>query len=150
MNLLERIHGASIHVRRTQVLSQHLSDLISPHLRVLDVGCGDGLLASQIGKKRLDVHIAGLDVLIRSQHYIPVTQFDGYTIPHDDATFDVVMFVDVLHHTEDPMILLGEAVRVARRMILIKDHIVDAVLARPNFTLNGQDRKRPLRGIASS
>jgi hypothetical protein len=48
------------------------------------------------------------------------------------------------------MILLREAVRVARRMILIKDHIVDAVLARPNFTLNGQDRKRPLRGIASS
>jgi hypothetical protein len=33
------------------------------------------------------------------------------------------------------MILLREAVRVARRMILIKDHIVDAVLAGPTLRL---------------
>lgn len=135
MNLLERIHGGSIQVRRTQVLSQHLSDLIPPHVRVLDIGCGDGLLAYQISKKRVDVHIMGLDVLIRSQHYIPVTQFNGYTIPHNDASFDVVMFVDVLHHTENPMILLHEAVRVASRMILIKDHIVDAAFAAPTLRL---------------
>jgi len=28
------------------------------------------------------------------------------------------MFVDVLHHTHDPMILLREAVRVARKAIV--------------------------------
>jgi hypothetical protein len=45
----------------------------------------------------------------------------------------VVMFVDVLHHTEDPLRLLREAVRVTRRTILIKDHPLDGFLAGPTL-----------------
>ena len=29
--------------------------------------------------------------------------FDGKFIPYDEGTFDIVMFVDVIHHTEQPM-----------------------------------------------
>lgn len=43
------------------------------------------------------------------------------------------MFVDVLHHTEDPMILLREAARVARRHIILKDHLLDRPLAKPTL-----------------
>jgi hypothetical protein len=39
------------------------------------------------------------------------------------------MFVDVLHHTEDPMELLREAVRVASQAVLIKDHLRQGLLA---------------------
>jgi hypothetical protein len=35
---------------------------------------------------------------------------------------DLIANVDVLHHTTEPMILLREAARVARQVILIKDH----------------------------
>ena len=48
------------------------------------------------------------------------------------------MFVDVLHHTEDPMALLGEAVRVARKTIVVKDHTLNGFLAGP--TLHFLDR----------
>jgi hypothetical protein len=38
---------------------------------------------------------------------------------------DLIANVDVLHHTTEPMILLREASRVARQVILIKDHLLD-------------------------
>lgn len=40
------------------------------------------------------------------------------------------MLVDVLHHTNDPVILMTEASRVARRGILIKDHLQQHLLDR--------------------
>ena len=43
------------------------------------------------------------------------------------------MFVDVLHHAENPMILLREAARVARRIIVIKDHTIEGLLAGPTL-----------------
>jgi hypothetical protein len=39
------------------------------------------------------------------------------------------MFVDVLHHTQDPMVLLREAVQVARKAIVIKDHTLNGFMA---------------------
>ena len=133
MSLLERIHGGYVFRRRVRVLSELLAKLIPPGASVLDVGCGDGLIAHLISQLRPDVQVQGIDVLIRPQTHVPVAQFDGQKIPHGDATFDVVMFVDVLHHTEDPMVLLREAARVARRAAVIKDHTRDGFLAGPTL-----------------
>jgi hypothetical protein len=41
----------------------------------------------------------------------------------------MVMFCDVLHHSDDAEQLLREAVRVTRNSILIKDHTMNGVLA---------------------
>jgi SAM-dependent methyltransferase len=98
---------------------------------VLDVGCGDGSLAKLICDQRPDVEMRGIDVLVRERTAIPVEPFDGAHIPADDGSFDAVMFVDVLHHTDDPRLLLREARRVTRRNILIKDHTCNGLLARP-------------------
>ncbi len=38
-------------------------------------------------------------------------------------------FIDVLHHTDDPTILLREAKRVARKFVVLKDHTMDGPLA---------------------
>ena len=48
------------------------------------------------------------------------------------------MFVDVLHHTNDPVLLLREAARVARNTIVIKDHTLDGFAAAA--TLRFMDR----------
>jgi SAM-dependent methyltransferase len=96
---------------------------------VLDVGCGDGRLARLVADKRPDISIHGMDVRPRTGAAIPVETFDGRSIPHGDGSFDVVMFIDVRHHTVQPMILLWEVVRIARQVILIKDHLVKGALA---------------------
>jgi len=96
---------------------------------VLDVGSGDGRLARLVADKRPDISIQGIDVRVRTDSVIHVETFNGTSIPYGEGSFDVVMLVDVLHHTADPMILLREAVRVARQVILIKDHLLKGVLA---------------------
>jgi SAM-dependent methyltransferase len=128
MNLLEQVHTSYVYKRRASILRDHLTELLPKNATVLDVGCGDGLLARLIMQKRPDVKIKGVDILRRSQTQIPVEWFDGEVIPYGDGSFEVAMFVDVLHHTIDPMILLHEAVRVAREAIIIKDHICDGLL----------------------
>src|SRR5207344_2341443 len=70
---------------------------------------------------------------VRPHTLIPVVPFDGNTIPYPNQAFDVVMFVDVLHHTDDPTVLLREAKRVARQAIVLKDHTKDGVLAGPTL-----------------
>ncbi|HEX9900164.1 MAG TPA: class I SAM-dependent methyltransferase [Candidatus Methylomirabilis sp.] len=120
------------------MLSDHLAQLFPANARALDVGCGDGWLAHLIMQKRPDVHMKGIDVVVRRHTHVPVDCFDGQVIPYGDASVDVVMCVDVLHHTEDPMVLLREAVRTARRAIVIKDHLCDGLFAAP--TLRCMDR----------
>ncbi|MGH8071188.1 MAG: class I SAM-dependent methyltransferase [Candidatus Entotheonellia bacterium] len=133
MSVIDRIHGGYVHTRRVSVLSDHIAELLPPSARVLDVGCGDGLLAHQIMRKRHDIDLHGIDVCVRGQTHIPVKEFDGEVIPYGDGSFDAVMLVDVLHHTEDPMILLREAVRVSRTALVIKDHSLDGWLAHPTL-----------------
>jgi SAM-dependent methyltransferase len=129
LDALGVLHGRLVFARRIHVLAKLLADAIPARSRVLDVGCGGGQLDRLLLDLRHDLEIQGIDVLVRPGAAMPVAAFDGRHIPHGDKSFDVVMMVDVLHHTEDPAILLGEAKRVARRCIVIKDHCRDGFLA---------------------
>ncbi|MCY2952844.1 MAG: class I SAM-dependent methyltransferase [Planctomycetota bacterium] len=133
MGVIDTVHTTYVHSRRVRVLSQILSALLPSHATVLDVGCGDGLLSRLVLNLREDIEIHGLDVLVRPNTHIPVKQFDGNIIPADPAAYDAVMFVDVLHHTPDPMALLREAKRVARQSLIIKDHRRNGLLAGPTL-----------------
>ncbi len=133
MSLLGELHGEAVFQRRVRVLSAALSDLIPDAATVLDVGCGDGLIDRLIGERRPDLTISGVDVMVRPATHIPVEPFDGQTLPLGDGSLDVVMLVDVLHHADDPERLLGEALRVARAAVVVKDHTLDGVLAGPTL-----------------
>ena len=131
MSAIDHIHGSYVHPRRVQVLADHIAALLSPGASVLDVGCGDGLLASEVSHRRPDITVTGVDILVRPSVKFPVKAFDGQSIPYEDKTFDSVLFVDVLHHTHDPLVLLREAKRVAKTELVIKDHTMDRPLSGP-------------------
>lgn len=133
MKLVGRLHARAVFGRRVRVLAAHIATLLPSNARVLDVGCGDGSIATVVMRLRPDIDVTGLDVLVRSETHIPVRPFDGERIPFDEHSFDAVLFVDVLHHTDDPTQLLGEASRVASKAIVIKDHLADGFLARPTL-----------------
>lgn len=129
MSLIGTLHQGMVFSRRAEVLSQALAALLPPNASVLDVGCGNGMIAWLIQEQRPDVSITGIDVLVRPETHIPVEAFDGTTLPRPDNSVDAVLFVDVLHHTEDPEALLREAKRVARHAIVLKDHTRDGLLS---------------------
>jgi SAM-dependent methyltransferase len=138
VNPVERLHERHIKGRRVRALAISIASHIPQNATVLDVGCGDGSLAQEILGRRPDVRIQGLEVTRRPEAAIPVMLFDGTKLPFSSDQFDVVLFADVLHHTEHPEQLVKEAACVARRAIVIKDHCAEGLLARP--TLRVMDR----------
>jgi SAM-dependent methyltransferase len=129
MTVADAVHGRLVHPRRVRVLAAHAARLLPRDATVLDVGTGDGQLACAVRDSRPDLRIEGIDVLVRDRTPLPVEAFDGCRIPRPSRSVDAVTFFDVLHHGEDPMALLREGVRVARRCVVIKDHVSDTPLA---------------------
>ena len=136
MTLVGKLHTKMVFGRRVRVLSEMLAERVPAVARSLvDIGCGDGQIAHLVAEKHGNLQITGVDVLVRPTTWIPVQAFDGTTLPLADQSVDVAMFVDVLHHTNDPLVLLREARRVARQAIVIKDHCKNGFLAGPTLRL---------------
>ena len=103
----------------------YVAEILPKNVRLLDVGSGNGQLAKYIMTERPDIYVEGLDIMDWPEQLIKITRFDGETIPFKDSEWDYCMVSDVLHHCEDPRKLLAELVRVAKRGVVIKDHISD-------------------------
>jgi SAM-dependent methyltransferase len=131
LSLLKRAHGRAVFGRRVRVLAELLAARIPPGASVLDIGCGDGALGSLLARRISGVSVRGVEFAPRPACLIECLPFDGATLPHPSASFDVCLFVDVLHHAPDAQgiaRLLAEACRVTRRFVLIKDHVSESVL----------------------
>jgi SAM-dependent methyltransferase len=120
-------HRAFVFERRARVLAEMLATQVPQRASVLDIGCGDGAIGSLIAQLRPDISIQGVEFLVRPECKIECLAFDGNSLPFPDDSFDGCMFVDVLHHTHDPAILLREAARVGRSFVLLKDHLDENV-----------------------
>jgi SAM-dependent methyltransferase len=125
IEILGRVHGRLVHRRRVEVLAQHLSAMIEPGSRLLDIGCGDGKLDCLLQERVDGLQVQGAEIQPRADCAIPCKAFDGLRLPFADRSFDGCMFVDVLHHAPDAEAILREASRVSRSFILIKDHLAE-------------------------
>jgi len=123
-NAVGYLHDRAILHRRVTALASAIAPLLPKAARVLDVGCGDGLLDQALLDMRPDLRIEGVDVLVRAGTPIPVREFDGWQLPFGDGEYDVAMAIDVFHHAADAEALMGEMKRVARGPLVIKDHLL--------------------------
>src|SRR6185369_14644223 len=115
-------HHRAVHVPRVERVTRALVAQIGRAASLLDIGCGDGTVAQGIGAAIGAARVAGVDVLVRPETAIPVTAYDGEQLPFRDGAFEAVVISDVLHHCERPAVVLREALRVASRVVAIKDH----------------------------
>lgn len=111
---------------RRKYLSRKLAPYLKDNCKVLDLGSSDGRLAhcikQELEKEQRKVSFTGCDIHVQTQTYIPIIEYDGKRLPFEDNSFDCILIVDVLHHTNKPLEVLKEAKRVTRKNILIKDH----------------------------
>ncbi len=138
MNPVEMLHDRHVKGRRVGVLASLLAPLLPDSGRVLDIGSGDGALAAELMSRNPGLTIDGVDTLLRPGAAIPTKQFDGVHIEAADSSYDLCMFVDVIHHADKPLELLREAARVSGGKLLIKDHLREGLFAQA--TLSFMDR----------
>lgn len=107
---------------RAHLVVKTYADFIKPDCRVLDVGCGNGVI-SKIISDAFNCKIVGTDIMDYRKIEIdfePMT--NGDKLPFKDNSFDVVMFNDVLHHMpyETQTVLIKEALRVGKRVLIFE------------------------------
>lgn len=108
---------------RAELVIETYKPWLKKKQRVLDVGCGDGIL-SQILQEKFDIKITGCDIENYLQKNIPfVTMKQPGKLPFPDKSFEVIMFNDVLHHTShaNQEMLLKEACRVANKILIFEE-----------------------------
>lgn len=111
-----------------QIAAEYGRDLSTPlpfaGLRILDIGCGGGLLAEPMA--RLGADVVGADAALRN---IPVAQIhaqkSGLTIDYRHTTaealaaageqFDVVLNMEVVEHVADPLAYLTACQQLLKR-----------------------------------
>ena len=96
----------------------------APSARVLEVGCGTGVLTRQLARWPGVGGVIGVDpapsLLRRARELtadLPGIEFreaDGRSLPFEDAAFDVVVYDSALCHIPRPELALAEACRVLR------------------------------------
>lgn len=99
---------------------------------LLDVGCGDGTLLKAVAGAG-NIRVSGLEPgpesgKVQAQG-LEIHSGRAEALPFGDKSFDVVTFQYVTHHLEDMGKSLSEAVRVAKRAVLILDGWYDDTIA---------------------
>jgi ubiquinone/menaquinone biosynthesis C-methylase UbiE len=114
---------------RLRVQAEGLAGYLSQGDSVLDVGCGTGYLSAH-AQEMYGVRPCGVDVMDFRQVQIPFQRFDGISIPFPDGSFDHVVLSEVLHHSHQPLALIKECCRVARRSIILFEDMPEGRLGK--------------------
>src|SRR5947207_3698464 len=106
----------------------HIRALTSEPLgKLLDVGAGNGSTLDAIEKAgiastlyAIEISPTGADRIrkrgLKTLH--EVKEFDGYSIPYADKSFDTAICIHVVEHVEHERLFLRELARVARTIFI--------------------------------
>jgi 2-polyprenyl-3-methyl-5-hydroxy-6-metoxy-1,4-benzoquinol methylase len=112
---------------------------------VLDAGCGEGETLARLGAS-LPPRAAAVDVSAEAVEFtakrfpaVEVSRHSVENLPFDDASFELVLCLEVLEHLADPAAALTELARVG------SSHIVISVPHEPWFRLGSLLRGKYVR-----
>ncbi len=107
--------------RYLDISSAHTLAVLEPrdHERILDAGCGTGLLLRRIAASAPGAQLVGIDLTLAMLRQADRTVSDLVLgdvgrLPFDDGSMDAVVLASVLQYLPDPNLALAEASRVLR------------------------------------
>jgi SAM-dependent methyltransferase len=89
-------------------------------LRVLDVGCGNGLFTHLLARR--SAFVVGLDYsdfMLRKNPVPMLLRGRGEALPVKSKAFEVVFVASLLHHAEHPEQLMKELARVSSKYVVL-------------------------------
>ncbi len=95
---------------------------LQPEDRLLDIGCGTGVLLKEIENRYPNTILAGIDptqemldiAAKRLPEKIHLQRSWAERLPFETETFDVIVFCSVFHYIREPLVALKEVVRVLK------------------------------------
>jgi SAM-dependent methyltransferase len=121
LNLEERIQQG-LGRRSELIYNQIRKYLVGP--RVLDLGCGDGLVANRVARDGFEVQMSDIvDYRAPSVNLPFAKPLEGEPLPFASSSFDTVLLLTVLHHANCPLQVFAEALRVCRARIIVIESV---------------------------
>ena len=107
--------------RASKVFSQ-VEPFIEEGSTVLDLGCGSGKVGELISLKK-GCHVALADVIDWNETDLPFFKFNGKHMLFQDGEIDHVLLLTVLHHCDDPVQVMKEALRMADKSVIVIESV---------------------------
>jgi ubiquinone/menaquinone biosynthesis C-methylase UbiE len=129
-------HGGYVYAVSEKFSSVHANGRISQAIqgafdykgkKVIDVGCGDGKYSYEIWEKCKPAELIAVDPAKEAvklaeekygQHGLKFFDHSIYDLPFPNGYFDIAVVRGVIHHLDDPLRGIKEAVRVSKRIVL--------------------------------
>jgi len=105
--------------------------------RVIDIGCGDGTYTIDLFDRGQPISICGVDPAQKaievarqksSDRSITFAVESAYKLPYATNSFDIAHLRGVLHHMDRPVDAIGEALRVAPKILIIEPNGYNLIL----------------------
>ena len=111
---------------RVEPIIASFASVIQPRSRIIDIGTGTGLVAQEL-TRLFDAHVTLVDVAPYNHTRLPLTICDSRALAFADNSFDHGLLSFVLHHSPHPEVILREALRVSREVVVIENDVRGAM-----------------------
>ncbi|MCX6986540.1 MAG: bifunctional 2-polyprenyl-6-hydroxyphenol methylase/3-demethylubiquinol 3-O-methyltransferase UbiG [Chlamydiae bacterium] len=106
---------------RTPWIAEKIDKFYPEPCKVLDIGCGGGLLTNPLARKGhevtgIDLSQPSLDFAKQSDDTNSVVYLyaDAHKIPLESGSFDVICAMDLLEHVDNPCLVIEQAARLLK------------------------------------